>query len=120
MNKSQDQRLTGRGVEQPGEHLEHIGLARAVGDQGNRPAHLLNLERNIVRRARFVVSPPNESFDRSPEPAFLAVGSVNFSQPGGFNGRHNRIDLGGARARLLHCRLLFQQRKHLFDEGITR
>src|SRR5205823_11212346 len=87
-NKPEHACITRSWVQQAGKHFQHSSFPGAVGTEKPDKLAFLNLKRDLVRRSRLIVPPPYQSFDRTPEPALLAVCTINLRQFGSLNRCH--------------------------------
>ena len=80
--------LAGCGAKGFGTPLSSSDAVAPYVDAGNESPGtfaLLDPERYVIGRPRFVVASPGKAFDRTPETALLAVGPINFGQARGFD-----------------------------------
>ena len=74
---SGDARVARGRVQQTGKHFQHGGFPCAVWTKKSDKLAFFNLECYVVCGARFLIFAPNESFDRTDQAAFLAVGPID-------------------------------------------
>src|SRR5207249_12200225 len=85
-------------VQQSRKHLEHGSFPGAIWTEKPDKLAFLNLKRDLVGRSRFIVSPPEKAFDRTPESTLFAVSAINLGQVRRFNCWHMQHSWYGRRA----------------------
>src|SRR5438128_12241013 len=95
-NKAEYARITRRWVQQAREHFKHSSFPRAIRTEKPDKLAFLDLKRDLVCCARLIIPAPQQSFDRTPQPALFAVGAIDLRQFGSFNRWHKQAFAGEA------------------------